>query len=226
MLKKAQTMNLSVEEGSKAGLTAKEMDRGITWQQAHKMVRADLGPFNWILVNADPHKTELHNAGAGSVMQMKESLDENEVLYGLLRMGFGKGTFRRTKWIFIHWSGSKVGAVKRGKANGAQGEFETKMGMHHLSVSSANLEDFSPESLIDRIKRAVVVDGGDGKDDDGISMEAFLAALAEEQQVAQEEFGAGDGGEKKEGDLPGFEELVHSVQSPDQPFNWCMFAPK
>ena len=32
-------------------------------------------------------------------------LKDDTVLYGLVRMGFGSGKFRREKWIFIHWTG-------------------------------------------------------------------------------------------------------------------------
>lgn len=36
---------------------------------------------------------------------MRKWLKDDQVLFGLLRMGFGSGTFRRTKWLFLHWSG-------------------------------------------------------------------------------------------------------------------------
>lgn len=33
------------------------------------------------------------------------SLAASQVLYGILRMGFGAGKWRRTKRLFVHWSG-------------------------------------------------------------------------------------------------------------------------
>lgn len=91
----------------------------------------DVGAFNWALFK--PHKShaKLHNAGSLGVTEMVKWLPENEVqcgwraqagvapnvlglqsslaasqvLYGILRMGFGAGKWRRTKRLFVHWSG-------------------------------------------------------------------------------------------------------------------------
>jgi hypothetical protein len=41
----------------------------------------------------------------------------SQVCFGLLRMGFGKGQFRRSKWIYVKFSGERVPALKRGLAN-------------------------------------------------------------------------------------------------------------
>eukprot|EP00854_Cymbomonas_tetramitiformis_P004768 gene4768-5830_t len=86
-------------------LTAKDMKREIKWTEALQMVRADLGPFNWFLVTPDPKHPELINAGSGSVNEMCEYLEDDQVYFGMIRMGFGTGQFRRSKWIFLHWSG-------------------------------------------------------------------------------------------------------------------------
>ena len=117
MLKKAESMNLEEVDPNKLP-TANDMKRKFTWEQAHKLVAQvgpPPGPFNWMLVRHDPAHPELHNAGGGGVEEFCQYLDDDKVLYGLLRMGFGRGTFRRTKLIFIHWSGPAVSAVKRGQ---------------------------------------------------------------------------------------------------------------
>ena len=54
-------------------------------------------------------------------MEMVDSLEDDSMACGLLRMGFGSGTFRRTKWIGIWWIGSKVSRINAGKANTKQG---------------------------------------------------------------------------------------------------------
>ena len=40
-----------------------------------------------------------------SVNEMRDWLKEDQMYYGLLRLGFGTGKFRRTKWIAVWWSG-------------------------------------------------------------------------------------------------------------------------
>jgi hypothetical protein len=74
-----------------------------------------MGPFNWALFVPDPANLELFDAGSLSVGEMQTVLPEDQILAGLVRMGFGTGKFRRTKWISVWWVGGKVSAVKKGQ---------------------------------------------------------------------------------------------------------------
>lgn len=47
-------------------------------------------------------------------------LREDVVLYGLFRMGFGTGEFRRSKLVFLRWSGEATPAIERGKGNAVE----------------------------------------------------------------------------------------------------------
>ena len=53
-----------------------------------------------------------------------------DVLFGLLRMGFGQGRLRRTKYVFIHAIGDKVPAVTRGKKSAQRPKMEELMGSY------------------------------------------------------------------------------------------------
>merc|ERR1711937_206147 len=88
-------------------------------EKALELVRRPMGPFNWALFVPDPTKFLLWDAGSLSVGEMTTMLPEDQVLCGLVRMGFGTGKFRRTKWISIWWIGPKVSAVQKGKIMGA-----------------------------------------------------------------------------------------------------------
>ena len=55
-------------------------------------------------------------SGSLSVPELVNSLKDDEFAFGLMRLGFGSGRFRRVKWVSLTWSGSSVGAVKRAKA--------------------------------------------------------------------------------------------------------------
>ena len=46
--------------------------------------------------------------GIGGVNEMSLHLDESKVLYGVLRLVFGKGTFARTKYVACHFNGGEV----------------------------------------------------------------------------------------------------------------------
>lgn len=72
--------------------TAKEM--GISAEQALELVRKPMGAFNWVLFMPDPAKLELFDAGSLSVPEMNQVLPDDEVICGLVRLGFGTGKFR------------------------------------------------------------------------------------------------------------------------------------
>jgi hypothetical protein len=61
-------------------------------------VRQPVGGLNWMLCEADHQNPVVVGSGIGSVPEMQWALDPSKVLYGLVRMGFGGGQFRRTKW--------------------------------------------------------------------------------------------------------------------------------
>eukprot|EP00040_Diaphanoeca_grandis_P011201 m.57363 g.57363 ORF g.57363 m.57363 type:complete len:560 (-) comp22376_c0_seq1:334-2013(-) len=167
--------------------TAKEM--GVSAEDALKLVRKPMGAFNWALFRPDAADFTLYDAGSLSVSEMVENLPEDECLCGLVRMGFGAGKWRRTKYISIWWAGEKVGAHKKGSMLGHNKDRT----MHRLNPSIGPMEahardDLSLEAIIDKVKRASVIDG-DGVDGiggvqgdagDPFSMDAYYAALEEE----------------------------------------------
>lgn len=210
--------------------TAAEMN--ISAARALEMVRDIKGPFNWILVKPKGTKLELHNAGAGSVEEMREYLVEDEVLFGLVRMGFGTGRFRRTYWWFAHWSPDNVGAVKRGKANSAKGKMQDQLKPFSLGISASHEEEITLEAVIDRLKRAVVVEGSAQADAGGaeaFSLESFAEALREEQAENSEFFGVPADGAAAEEKAVDQEELtaeavLDKILSDSDPVNWGIFS--
>eukprot|EP01052_Picozoa_sp_SAG31_P086112 SAG31_NODE_46710_length_253_cov_0.675325_1_plen_60_part_10 len=55
------------------------------------------------------------NAGTGSLREMLQWLSTHRVLYGLVRMSFGTGIFRRSKWVYLQWAGVGMSAMARGR---------------------------------------------------------------------------------------------------------------
>lgn len=125
-------------ERAKSRKTAAEMGGSLDAVKALEAVRKPLGPFNWVLLKATKG-LELHNAGSMSVTEMNKWLADDVVLFGLLRMGFGTGKFRRIKWICLHWSGERVSPVKRGQANSLKNDI---MKVRQLTTSTCLLRGF------------------------------------------------------------------------------------
>lgn len=145
---------------------------------ALKAVRDPMGAFNWFLCDSE---FSFINAGSLSVPEMQKWLKPDQVCFGLLRMGFGSGRFRRTKWVYIVWSGPSVGPVKRAKAASARGAMKAKLGPTSVDIEATCAEDASLEAIIDKVRRATAVDGDEVSTADGdpYSVDKFMEALSE-----------------------------------------------
>lgn len=145
---------------------------------ALKAVRDPMGAFNWFLCDSE---FAFINAGSLSVPEMQKWLKPDAVCFGLLRMGFGSGRFRRTKWVYIVWSGPSVGPVKRAKAASARGAMKAKLGHSSVDIEATCAEDASLEAIIDKVRRATAVDGDEVSTADGdpFSVDKFMEALSE-----------------------------------------------
>lgn len=159
---------------------------------ALRHVREQLGPFNWLLLKPARGSLELVDAGSLSLKEMVAHLDEREVLYGLLRMGFGSGLFRRTKWVGIWWNGPEAKALTRGKAAGAKEESLRRIEPFSLTISASSIDELSLERVLEKVRRAAHIDG-DGTDSargaNTFSAATFEEALAEEVAASAAFFG-------------------------------------
>lgn len=220
--------------GPMRGIMWKDMTIKPSWSEVLQMVRADMGPFNWMLLKPDARMPEVVNAGSGSVTQMRDELEDNQVYYGLVRMGFGTGQFRRSKWIYIHWSGENVPAMKRGKYNAEDGDMNIMLGSHNVAVAAQSMDEFTLEEVIKKVQKAVVTDG-DATETDLFSMDGFLAALEEEQreiEAGSDELEDASPASPSPSAVIGIPEQpplmdgIESVRSDRQPYNWllCSFG--
>lgn len=173
-------------------------------RDALKAVAESMGAWNWVFFRATEHVVAVEDlsvvaGGIGSVEEMQSCYEEHpqDVLFGLLRMGFGQGRLRRTKYVFIHAIGDQVPAVARGKRSAQRPKMEELMGSYaSISVTMELLttSDLTLKSVVDRVRRAVVVDD-DVLDRDKatvsvFSMEAFQQALQEEKRSRMDELRA------------------------------------
>jgi Cofilin/tropomyosin-type actin-binding protein len=210
-----------LKRAEKTRKTAAEMG-SVKAEKVLEAVRKPLGPFNWALFRAGTAKAlDFFNAGSMSVMEMQKWLKDDEVLVGLLRMGFGTGKLRRVKWICVHWSGDKVSPVKRGRAVAATKDLARALEPFSLTISASSAEDLSLAAIIDKVRRSVVVDGeSHDADKDGFSIEEFLKSLREETAASADFFG--DAAPAVPGEIP-LAETVADIRDPDgKGVNWML----
>jgi hypothetical protein len=220
--------------------TAMEMPHPPSAERCIEAVRLPLGPFNWVLLH--PLKKGettpvVHNAGGGSVRQMMAWLNDTDdkVLYGLIRMGFGSGGFRRTKWIFLMWTGEKMNQVKRGKAMEVEGAMKNLLRPFNLDFKGTNKVEYGLKKIIDRVQKSVVVDGKTGTEEvDVYTIDAFMEALREEAMANMdffdEEMERGDDAEeaaaaKKKVVLP-LDATIEMVRNDANNIDWALIAPE
>ena len=212
--------------GAPRRLTLREMDRKMSFRDVANAVRADAGAFNWYLVRGDANgASEVFNAGGGSLDEMKKSLASDEVFFGLLRMGFGRGAFRRVKHIFIHWSGADVNPLKRGQHNANEEAIRKLVGPVNLSHFATEMDEMNLNDLLDKVKTKVVLDGEAIDDvEDLFSLESYMVSCEDDAEAMKREFPdairEGDGEEDEQ--EPTFEEALESVRDKSQPYNWML----
>jgi hypothetical protein len=209
-------------------VTAQEMRILPSAQTCLKQVQEDKGLFNWVLLKADAESLTLHNAGCGSVEEMDQWLADDEVLYGLIRMGFGAGRFRRTYWVHAHWTSDNVPAVKKGKQNACAGAMKDLCKPFACEIEATDADEITLEAVIDKLKRSVVSDGtAEGKEqpdeDKTFSLAAFQEALAEERAEILKLEETQDVEETEHDENISVEELLRKVTSPEDAVNWALF---
>jgi flagellar biosynthesis GTPase FlhF len=213
---------------SKSRKTAAELiedeGRKIPGKKALQAVRDPLGPFNWIILEPHATKIKMINAGSLSVDEMDKWLKPDYCAAVLLRMGFGSGPFRRTKWIACWWSPDGLSPMKRGKAMGLKKRMMSLLEPYSITIEATDKTELTLETIIGKVKAAVAVDhhhktGVDGDDEaDVFSLESFLRALDEELGNSKAYFGEEGTGKAKALDFDATMKKLHKGK-----LNWGLF---
>jgi|Transcript_49521 hypothetical protein len=192
------------------------------------------GPWNWLLLRPDPDNLTHVVGGMGSVDEMRECLADREedIFFGVLRLGFGVGRLRRTKFMFIRFTGCKARAISRGQACGVHPKMQKAVA--ELINCSASMEingsvDLTLEEVINRLHRVVIHDD-DLKGDEGAlqvyCIDAFRKALDEERRAKVRRHSAPDH-EVNHVAIPDktSEETVRLSHADGAPLDWAVFSP-
>jgi len=220
MIAATKVAQLSLNK-SKNRKTARDFKAKPSGEQVLKWVHAESakdGPFNWALFEPSAKKLKFYNAGSLSVDEMLNDLDPKKVLGGIVRMSFGTGRFKRTKWISIWWSGEEVSAMQRGKLNAMKGAMTKMLAPYTLMHTAQTLDDINLEILIKKVHDYCTIDGKGEHGEDLYTVEAFMDALEDELGDNADFFGDnGAAGPMEEA----IEDVVKKVRK-FQGYNWCL----
>jgi len=157
-----------------------------------------------------------------------------------------------TKYVFVHWIGASAPAVKRGKWNArfddAKKYARSKTALALTKVASC-LEDLDLITIITELQALTETMGQAGDSKGGISVEEYLATLAEEQErhareqeelaavekaardaeIAaarpQEESSESEEEEEEGPELPSAAEAISEVRNAAGIYDWVLLTP-
>lgn len=214
--------------------TAKEL--AVKSEAVLQAVHQSMGIFNWSLYEpSEPGKPlVMINAGSLSVLEMKRYLTDTLVGYGLLRLGFGTGKFRRIKYIFFSYCGSKAPIAGRSKMAGSKAYMRQSLGHANMEMQASTPDELSLGTVIAKVKSVSVIDGDEVHTaDKTYNIEEFMAALKEEAEATGNFYGdSGDIGEEDEDEDEGSTgkgipplQAINDVRKDGSGVNWALFTP-
>lgn len=209
-----------------------QKDETLSIADALRAVGEDRGSCNWLLL--DPSNRQLFGYGHKGLEEMKECFQDNKVLFGVVRLTFGhagqesprKGRKQAssvaplTKYVFVHWVGSKVSIVQRGKLNA-----QLQWALGHMNSCCAIafrreafcLGDLNLKDLIEELKRRT-----GGALALRMSCAGHVASLQEEIRAKQESVQPCPIPAKSQEKIPNLEDAISVVRARSGSWNWVL----
>lgn len=163
-------------------------DREWTGERIVKCIHAQTSPMNWAVFKPSGSEIIPMAFGHGDLNDLRAALKNDQMQYGIMRLTFGEGRFRRSHWVFVCWSPDSMTRVdsqklKKKRMNqrmrdvGHKGFMQKAIGPYGVEVLAEDYESVTLEDWILRVRKTVVVDGHD----DLMNAEAFLKSLEAEK---------------------------------------------
>ncbi|XP_028402756.1 uncharacterized protein LOC114525569 [Dendronephthya gigantea] len=119
--------------------------------------RSDNFETNWVLarhVDQQPNLITLAGFGNNGIEELKESLEESEVMYGLVKVQEQIDQSNTVKFVYIHWIGKQVPFTKKGKYGVVHGSVDKNFQPYHASISTDNIADLDEETLASKLSES------------------------------------------------------------------------
>jgi len=129
-------------------------------------------------------------AGTGGADAMKEWMAEDEVMWALLRISVGEGDFERKRMVFIHFCGTSVPPIRRGKTNEmTAGVMDLVRGWDGAAFAATiredALADVNSAEILKEVLKKVQADDIQGADS-ATHFAAKKAVKAEKERIIRE----------------------------------------
>ncbi|KAJ8300123.1 hypothetical protein KUTeg_021642 [Tegillarca granosa] len=88
--------------------------------------------------------------GSGDISELKDTLSENDVMYGLYRVTDTVDDITTTKFVYINWIGSKTKPMTKAKVSTHKGAAEEIFGPAHVTIFATDMSDISEHIVMDK----------------------------------------------------------------------------
>jgi len=158
------------------------------------------GSWNWVLLDPDRFEFPPIAGGAGSVDEMRSFINSHpsSVLFGLLRLSFGTSILQRPKYVFVHYIGESVPAVRRGVLGAKRLHVRQEVAEYvecSIALEITRSTDLRLETVAEKVRGATAVEG----------------SVLEQTQHCRHRLSV--------------EDAISMVSAPSGALNWALFGP-
>eukprot|EP00397_Hematodinium_sp_SG-2012_P000354 GEMP01000354.1.p1 GENE.GEMP01000354.1~~GEMP01000354.1.p1 ORF type:complete len:1705 (+),score=411.12 GEMP01000354.1:160-5274(+) len=176
---------------------------------------------------------ECIRCGDGGVSEMRDYVDDERVLWSLLRFTTGEGAFERVKFIILHLNGDKTPIIRRGRHNARKDEVLRLMGDVHASLEFTLKEELTLDALCCKLLPLFSLDVNSNSDriSNYSGMKSMRSAydkmLKRNRRTRLLSLPATSHASNSA--LPSFSECINAIQTHNpasaQQFNWMLVYP-
>jgi len=140
---------------------SKMADGSVTFDESLRSeirsVRDEKAADDWVLATypdaSKPHLSLL-GKGSGSVAELRKRLNQDNVVYGLVRKMEKIDDTQAVKFVYIRWIGKNIPFMQRAKLGTHAGDIAELFSPFHTSMDAPDLEDITDERVMRLIQTA------------------------------------------------------------------------
>lgn len=130
-------------------------------RSAYDDVRNDSTSTAWAVLRYEDQRIVLQSTGS-DYDEFKSCFNEDERLYGFIRIDTGDELSKRVKFVLITWVGANVGALKRAKMSIDKSIVKTVITNFAVEVMATDQDQLEQVSLEEAVKKAGGANYGTG----------------------------------------------------------------
>eukprot|EP00010_Vexillifera_abyssalis_P007591 CAMPEP_0201550004 /NCGR_PEP_ID=MMETSP0173_2-20130828/6429_1 /ASSEMBLY_ACC=CAM_ASM_000268 /TAXON_ID=218659 /ORGANISM="Vexillifera sp., Strain DIVA3 564/2" /LENGTH=169 /DNA_ID=CAMNT_0047959873 /DNA_START=103 /DNA_END=612 /DNA_ORIENTATION=+ len=137
-----------------ADINASDSNITATWDK----ITSENDDTNWMLLSpksGSKSDLEVVGSGSGGLNEMKETLDEGRIMFGLLKVvGVDEKettTSRRAKYVFITFIGSKVSVLVKARVSIQKGQVTPLFHGVQIFVDISGVDELEPKVIADKL---------------------------------------------------------------------------